>query len=231
MTTADKIATASENTPKVYEAGKQSEYDRFWDEYQRNGNATDYTGAFMGFGWNAETLNPKYDVTVTAGYMMFAFCGYDGDLDDVFKNRGLNLIFNLTATTSQGYMFYNSKIKAIGDIDLSAIDDSNKLSSEFNTPYLETIRNLIPPKAAMQATCWGAGLTNLGVGGKIAYNWTLTRSTKLTHDSLMNVINALADYSTDTSGTAHTLTLGATNLAKLTDTEKAIATSKGWSLA
>jgi hypothetical protein len=45
----------------------------------------------------------------------------------------------------------------------------------------------------------------------------------------MNVINILKDYSG--SGTTYTLTLGSTNLAKLTDAEKAIATEKGWTLA
>ena len=40
----------------------------------------------------------------------------------------------------------------------------------------------------------------------------------------MSIINALK------SGVTQTLTLGTDNLAKLTDTEKAIATEKGWTL-
>ena len=48
----------------------------------------------------------------------------------------------------------------------------------------------------------------------------------LTHDSLMSIINGLAVVET-----TQTLTLGTTNLAKLTDEEKAIATEKGWTLA
>ena len=51
--------------------------------------------------------------------------------------------------------------------------------------------------------------------------------TNLPHDSLMSIINALQ---TKTSGT-WTVTLGTSNLAKLTDAEKAIATQKGWTLA
>lgn len=47
----------------------------------------------------------------------------------------------------------------------------------------------------------------------------------LTHDSLMVVINGLQTV------TGATLTLGAENLAKLTDEEKKVATDKGWTLA
>lgn len=49
--------------------------------------------------------------------------------------------------------------------------------------------------------------------------------TNLTHDSLMIIINGLQTV------TGKTLTLGADNLAKLTDAEKQIATDKGWTLA
>lgn len=48
----------------------------------------------------------------------------------------------------------------------------------------------------------------------------------LTHDSIMVVINGL-----QTVTTTQTLTLGSTNLAKLTEADKKIATDKGWTLA
>ena len=41
----------------------------------------------------------------------------------------------------------------------------------------------------------------------------------------MNVINQAATV------TGKTMTFGSTNLAKLTDAQKGVATSKGWSLA
>ena len=49
---------------------------------------------------------------------------------------------------------------------------------------------------------------------------------KLTHDSLMVIINGL-----QTVTTTQKLTLGSTNLAKLTEADKKIATDKGWTLA
>ena len=50
-------------------------------------------------------------------------------------------------------------------------------------------------------------------------------STLFTHDALMEIINNLNYVGTQT------LTMGADNLAKLTDEDKAIATNKGWTLA
>lgn len=75
-------------------------------------------------------------------------------------------------------------------------------------------------------------LVNLTFNGVIKVtDLDLSSCTKLTHDSLMSAINALLDHKTaGTSGTFK-LILGTTNLAKLTDAEKAIATQRGWTLA
>ena len=51
---------------------------------------------------------------------------------------------------------------------------------------------------------------------------------KLNHDTLIRFLNALYDYSD--SSDSYTITFGSENLKKLTDEEKAIATSKGWTL-
>ena len=57
---------------------------------------------------------------------------------------------------------------------------------------------------------------------------TLSFSTKYSHDTILSWLNALADRTGDTAGT---LTIGSTNLAKLTAEEIAIATNKNWNLA
>jgi hypothetical protein len=59
-------------------------------------------------------------------------------------------------------------------------------------------------------------------------SFDISASTKFEEADLVEIINNLMDL---TGKTAQTLTMGATNLAKLTDTEKAIATSKNWTLA
>ena len=56
----------------------------------------------------------------------------------------------------------------------------------------------------------------------------LNVSNNLTVDSMVAMFSSLKDLTGDT---AKTLTLGSTNLAKLTDEQKAIATNKNWTLA
>ena len=58
----------------------------------------------------------------------------------------------------------------------------------------------------------------------------LSASSLLTHESLMNVINNLFDIAS-IGVRPQQLVLGATNLAKLTDEEIAIATNKGWNVS
>ena len=72
-----------------------------------------------------------------------------------------------------------------------------------------------------------SSLTDLGGFTGLKVNLELSSSSKITHESLLNVINKAADV----TASPKTLTLGSTNLAKLSDEEKAIATNKGWTLA
>ena len=81
------------------------------------------------------------------------------------------------------------------------------------------------------------GLINLGQAYQTSqsanysnYKLNLISSNKLTHDSLINVINNLYDIKTK-GVKPQQLVLGNTNLAKLTAEEVAIATNKGWTVS
>ena len=85
------------------------------------------------------------------------------------------------------------------------------------------------------------GLINLGQSYSTSqsansgsYTLDLSSSTKLTEQSIINILNNLYDIATKGCNT-QTVTLGATNLAKLTSTEGqqalASAQSKGWNVA
>ena len=69
-------------------------------------------------------------------------------------------------------------------------------------------------------------LTDITGNPNFKISVSLAGSPKLTHDSLMVIINGLQTVTTNQK-----LTLGTANLAKLTDAEKKVATDKGWTLA
>ena len=60
----------------------------------------------------------------------------------------------------------------------------------------------------------------------MSVSFSISASTQFTESALITILNNLA-----TVQTTQTLTMGATNLAKLTQAEKDIATAKGWTLA
>ena len=120
-------------------------------------------------------------------------------------------------------------------IDLTNINFSNSCvwNNAFNgTNKVETI--IIPSEIGAGGTSFTfqncTELKNLTIGGIAATGnaqyLKLDTCNKLTHDSLVGILNALAV----TSSTLN-LPLGATNLAKLSAAEIAIATNKGWTLA
>ena len=132
--------------------------------------------------------------------------------------------------TKFGYMFYScEKLTTI-----PAIDTSNGTKFEYMFGYCYELTT-VPQLNLTEATSFGGIFTNcvalvdLNIVGTINVTGLNVQNSPLSHDSLMSIINALADK-TGVSGTWK-VTLGSTNLAKLTADEIAIAEGKGWTLA
>ena len=129
-------------------------------------------------------------------------------------------LFDKSKVTNMINMFYNCK--SLTTIPLFDASKVTSLSYMFNScSNLESI----------------GGFQNLGNSylttssiNNTSYELNLSSSTKITHDSLMNVINNLYDIATK-GCKAQKLTLGTTNKAKLTAEEIAIATNKGWTVS
>ena len=87
--------------------------------------------------------------------------------------------------------------------------------------------SVINIKNAAFKNCQNLEFVTLGNGFN-ADKLDLSASTLYTRDTILQWLNALADR---TGQTAYTLTIGATNLAKLTEEDILIATNKNWTLA
>lgn len=134
-------------------------------------------------------------------------------------------MINTNKLTNIQYIFENcSNIESISIPDADSLNNVNSIL--VNTQKLVEVR----------------GFKNLGKAftqktkNYYLYTLSLSSSSLLTHESLMNVINNLYDlnltYDVANGGTLYsqTLQLGSKNLAKLTEEEIAIATSKGWNV-
>lgn len=132
----------------------------------------------------------------------------------------------VTGNASQTFYYFQGTDTKV-DITL------NNISAQFfASSKLKIIRKLILGEKAtsynnMFQLC--SALETINFDGIVVANMDLSPCPLLTHDSIMSLFNVLKDYAG--SGSTYTVTLGATNLAKLTDAEKAIATGKGWTLA
>lgn len=151
---------------------------------------------------------------------------------------------DISNATTISYMFYQcNKLETIPQLDTSNV---KFFSNTFAACWvLQSVPKLNASKAISisdmfnncnNLTTFG-GLENLGQGyaTSVSANYTnyklnLSYSVKLTHDSLMNVINNLYDIASKGVKTQH-LVLGSTNVAKLTADEIAIATNKGWTVS
>ena len=201
MSVADKYTTLNtEKIPQVYEAGKEAEHKEWW-----NAHTDDWTRGYFRYGffeWRDKAFSPPRTIY---------------PVEDV------------------RYMFQNALITSIDETQV----DFSYFTGSFRTTFsgmslLESLRlkfgnNISGFYADTFTNC--TALKNLTIIGVITHNnFNVQWSTNLTHDSLMSIINALEDKSADTSGTVWEVTLGETNIAKLTDAEQLIAQQKGWTL-
>ncbi len=128
------------------------------------------------------------------------------DMSNMFSNcSNLTTVpqFNTSKVTKMSSMFYScSKLTSVPQLDTSKVTN---MSSTFN--YCSSLEEI----------------HMININDNLDIHW----STKFTREALLEIIGNLK---AQTSGTK-TLTIGSTNLAKLTDEDKAIATNKGWTLA
>lgn len=214
MSIEDKLIAIAANESRVYEAGKKSEYDTFWDITQDYGNRKNYAFAFSSDMWTQENFKPKYPIRpIGAANNAFAYWGQDDFLDKKVDLREV-CTFDLSACTTINSMFYlNRCVVAIGVLDLRNI---NAFETVFSgATYLETIEKIILKNDGTQTfsnflrNC--DELKNLKIEGVIGQNgFTVQQSTKLSKASWISIINAL---STTTSGLSITGSLASVKKA------------------
>lgn len=229
-----------EKVTEVYDKGYNKGYDKgysdgeeeFWRDFTNNGDRKTYSCAFYEANFEGKTI-PKGLLKPKASIREM-FRTYQGKT--LPKGLDFSDAFSVNPYTSDYmvYMFMWSLLEEIYDIGLQATGQYKNVQYRgtfTQCQYLKKIE-VLRTDATTQYTESPFGgckaLESLTIEGVIGQNGFNVSACPLNHDSLMSIINALEDKTSDTSGTTWSITIGSTNKAKLTDGELQIAANKGW---
>lgn len=191
---------------EAFDAGKQAEQDRFWEEFQQGGTKfIAYTNAFAYRGWTDDIFNPKYPFLVGGGNSMFA---YNTALTDTKQPIDISDISH----TQLYYLFQRAtNLKTI-----------RKLITHRNRSYT----NMFEQCNALENIVFEGE-----IGGSINFSWS-----PLTVESMKSVITHLVNFAGTSSEGKYTVTftstcwenLEADSKAPNGDTWKNYVASLGW---
>ena len=187
MTTAEKLVKVAENREKLYEAGKQAEYDSFWDAFYSS-ETCDYR--FAGKGWTDTTFKPNQNMTPTNANYMFAATAIK-DLKGNLKRCGVTL--DTSKATTGANMFYWAQcvyVPTISTISMSTLSSIFAYASN-----LENVELLILKDNGTQTfvnpflNC--TSLNEIRISGQIGNNFDISPC-PLSKESFESVITALS---------------------------------------
>lgn len=238
----------TEITTLAYEDTENfTDFSRMFDHSQKlisaprinTSNATNMSGMFYYCPYMTDIQ--KFDTSsVTNMSYMFAECSSLKTIPQLDTSNVANMAsmfsgcrkldsipqLDTSSVTSMNRMFYDcSSLETIPQLDTSKVTDMSYMfcgcSSLISVPPLDasnvTNLNYIFANSCRQLK------SILMYGMKVSF--LISLSTQFEESDLVTILNNLA-----TVTSTQTLTMGSTNLAKLTDEEKAIATNKGWTL-
>ena len=231
MSIAEKLQTIAENEQRVFDAGKNTEWSEFWDNYQhKKGQPQRYRQAFSGVLWNERSFKPKYNIVPTDATQMFMNFGQDtqnGQMDLSARAGELGITVDFSQCSTFSACFSYARINKVGKIDCKSASD---MGSMFQQSSIETIDNVISHSNLKFTNTfqYASFLTHITFEGDIGNSISFADCSSLTPKSVQSIIDALM---TITDGVARTLTLHADVRAKLTSEQvNTIKNVKGWSL-
>ena len=204
-----------------------------------NTNITEISGRYAFYSCSSLTSINLPALTTISGYNAFYGCSSltSINLPALTKISGGSAFYGcypltsinlpaLTTISSNGVFSSCSSLTSINLPALTTISDSSTFascSSLISFLFYNTFSTLT--KSQQFTEC--INLKDLQLVTN--WRWSLNvKDTDLTHECIIDMFNKLKDL---TGADSLTLTIGANNLAKVTDEEKLIATNKNWILA
>lgn len=179
--------------------GMQTEYDRFWNNFQYNkGLKMSYSMAFSTRRWKDDNFKPKYDIVASDMNQCFYMCDIT-DLAGILTER--EVILDTSRASSMNYAFGYSTISRIPTIDLSMATNTtnmcanyNSTSSDYARNQLRSIEKIISSDVTTFATNSFANCDKLEhciFEGTIAKALDIHWSTKLNRASILSLLQCL----------------------------------------
>ena len=178
--------------------GMKTECDRFWDNFQQNGNATSYSIAFSTVGWNDITFRPKYDLIVKNAYQMFYNCGIT-DLVGILKRCGVTIQWGQNNGLNFGYAFNSPNLTTVPETNLSTATSDSNTNRTFSGANIVSIEKIISSENTVfnvNAFNNATSLVSCIFSGIIANDINLQWSKLLDEESLVSLAVTLAHFLT-----------------------------------
>lgn len=155
----------AESIPQVFQAGKNAEYDMFWDSIQQNGNRQDYWGTFA--FWADEIFKPKYPIKTNSANYLFYHCGAanipeititGSTLINTFENSRGQVIekVKLLANGSQSFTSTFLGMKQLREIRFEGVIGNNISFKDSTLLSAESMASIVE---ALSASASGKTLT------------------------------------------------------------------------
>ncbi len=205
-------------------------------------NGTNFSNMFNGCSSLREI--PQLDTSNGTSFSsMFSSCSSLREIPQFDTSNGTNFsnMFSgcyslkeapqIDTSNGTGFISMFSSCYSLKEIPQLNTSNGTNFSSMFSGCYsLKEIPQIDTSKGTSFTNIFSScnALVNIKGINRIMGNQSVSSSVFLNHSSLLKILNALVDL---TGQTTQKLTLGATNLAKLTDEEKAIAIEKNWTLS
>ena len=232
MSIADKLKTIADNMTDVYEA----KHNEFWDNYLFSNY---YAYRFAGQGWTDLTFRPTKDIILgEIGNGLFRETSITNlsnclqPYEDEQGNKQYKIKLDTSQVKNATYAFAYGKLQVIPKIDLSSVTTSTGIFQ--NLSKLTTIEGIVvsPTTTFVSSTFSGCTeLNHLIMSGTLAKSGLdLSSSPKLDEESLASIVNVLQDRVAEGLSDTNTITLSSQSESKISDSDKARISQKGWSV-
>ena len=200
----------------VYEAGKKSEYDAFWDSFQYYGQRKHYAYGFY-FSetlvdnkvpvWTDENFKPKYDIIANgSAEKMFYNCDFT-DFKGILEKQGVVLDTSIAYSVKSAF----GRCSELTRLPVLNLSYASNIDSTFEfCRKLKSIDKIILNNKGTQTFTFPfnscTSLNEIRIEGVIGTNFKFNYSSLVSVESMKSIISCLNNYAGTANEYKYTIT-------------------------